>query len=70
MNAKEAYLSKPWLKYYPKGVPSEVDVPDISVPEIFDRQVDKYANKTALILPTLLVWRSATAAPVLFAGMP
>jgi len=49
MNAKEAYLSKPWLKYYPKGVPSEVDVPDISVPEIFDRQVDKYANKTALI---------------------
>jgi long-chain acyl-CoA synthetase len=49
MNAKEAYLSKPWLKYYPKGVPSEVGVPEISVSEIFDQGVNKYANKTALI---------------------
>jgi len=49
MDPKEYYLSKPWLKYYPKGVPSEVDVPEISVPELFDRMADKYANKTALI---------------------
>jgi hypothetical protein len=49
MNPKEIYLSKPWLKYYPKGVPSEVEVPEISVPELFDRMADKYADKTALI---------------------
>jgi len=49
MDPKELYLSKPWLKYYPKGVPSEVEVPEISVPELFDRMADKYANKTALI---------------------
>jgi len=49
MNAKEAYFSKPWLKYYPKGVPSEVDIPEISVPELFDRGADKFADKTALI---------------------
>jgi long-chain acyl-CoA synthetase len=49
MDPKEFYLSKPWLKYYPKGVPSEVDVPEISVPELFDRMADKYAGKTALI---------------------
>jgi long-chain acyl-CoA synthetase len=49
MGPKELYLSKPWLKYYPKGVPSEVDVPEISVPELFDRMADKYADKTALI---------------------
>ena len=49
MNPKELYLSKPWLKYYPKGVPSEVDVPEISVPALFDRMADKYADKTALI---------------------
>jgi long-chain acyl-CoA synthetase len=49
MDPKELYLSKPWLKYYPKGVPSDVDVPEISVPELFDRMADKYANKTALI---------------------
>jgi long-chain acyl-CoA synthetase len=49
MAPKELYLSKPWLKYYPKGVPSEVDVPEVSVPELFDQRADKYASKTALI---------------------
>src|SRR4030043_869707 len=49
MNPKELYLSKPWLKYYPKGVPSEVNVPEISVPALFDRMADKYAGKTALV---------------------
>jgi hypothetical protein len=37
MDAKEAYLSKPWLKYYPEGVPENVDIPDISVHELFDQ---------------------------------
>ncbi len=27
MDPKEYYLSKPWLTYYPDGVPAEVDVP-------------------------------------------
>lgn len=51
MNAdlKAAYLSKPWLKYYPDGVPEEIAIPDISVPELFDQMADKYENKTALI---------------------
>ena len=49
MDDKEAYLSKPWLKYYPEGVPENVDIPHISVPELLDQAVDKYSNKTALI---------------------
>ncbi|MBU0990455.1 MAG: AMP-binding protein [Proteobacteria bacterium] len=49
MNAKEAYAAKPWLKYYPEGVPEEVEIPDMSVPEAFDRMADKYGSKTALI---------------------
>ena len=49
MNAKEAYMSKPWLKYYPEGVPEGVDVPDLTVPELFDQTADKYESKTALI---------------------
>ena len=32
MNHKDAYLSKPWLKYYSQGVPAEIEVLDISVP--------------------------------------
>ncbi|MCJ7596411.1 MAG: AMP-binding protein [Desulfobacterales bacterium] len=49
MNAKEAYAAKPWLKYYPEGVPEEIEVPDVSVPEAFDQMADKYGSKTALI---------------------
>jgi long-chain acyl-CoA synthetase len=49
MNAKEAYMSKPWLKYYPKGVPKEVDPPIVSVPELFDQVAGKYGSKAALI---------------------
>ena len=49
MEPKEVYLSKPWLKYYPKGVPHEVEVPDKSVPQLFDEMADKYSGKAALI---------------------
>lgn len=49
MEPKDLYLSKPWLKYYPKGVLREVDVPEISVSELFDQKADKYPSKTALI---------------------
>jgi long-chain acyl-CoA synthetase len=49
MDAKSIYMSKPWLKYYPEGVPHEVDLPVISVPDIFDQVAGKYAGKTALV---------------------
>ncbi len=49
MDPKEFYLSKPWLKYYPKGGPVEVPIPEISVPELLDQRANKYAGKTALI---------------------
>ncbi|MEE8416718.1 MAG: AMP-binding protein, partial [Desulfobacterales bacterium] len=49
MDAKEAYMAKPWLKYYPEGVPEDVETPNVSVPEMFNQTVKKYGNKTALI---------------------
>jgi long-chain acyl-CoA synthetase len=49
MDAKSAYMSKPWLKYYPQGVPHEVDAPIVSVSDMVDQMVAKYAGKTALI---------------------
>ena len=49
MDAKKAYMEKPWLKYYPEAVPEEVDIPDVSVPQIFDQMAEKYRNKTALL---------------------
>jgi long-chain acyl-CoA synthetase len=49
MQPKEVYLSRPWLKYYPKGVSYEVNVPDTAVPDLFDQTAAKYRNHTALI---------------------
>ncbi len=49
MDIKEAYLSKPWLKHYPDGVPEAPQIPDLSVPELIDQLADKYANHAALI---------------------
>jgi len=49
MEPKEVYMSKPWLKFYPAGVPHEVDVPQASVPDLFDQMAAKYSGKAALI---------------------
>lgn len=49
MEVKEAYLSKPWLKYYPDDVPHEVDIPEISVTDAFDDMANQNNNKIALI---------------------
>ena len=49
MESKDVYLSKPWLDKYPKGVPHEVEVPEISVPDLFDQMADKHGNREALI---------------------
>jgi long-chain acyl-CoA synthetase len=49
MDAKALYMEKPWLKYYPEGVPEEVPTPEKSVPELFDEATDNYADKIALI---------------------
>ncbi len=49
MDAKEIYLSKPWLRYYPKGVPAEIEIPGQSIPELFDRVTEEFSGNDALI---------------------
>ncbi|RJR42007.1 MAG: AMP-dependent synthetase [Desulfobacteraceae bacterium] len=49
MDAKQAYLSKPWLRFYPEGVTEEVVIPNVSVPALFDQIAAKYGRRNALI---------------------
>lgn len=49
MEAKQAYFSKPWLQWYPPGVPEEVEIPRSSVSEVFGQIVKKWGERTALI---------------------
>jgi long-chain acyl-CoA synthetase len=49
MEAKDFYLSKPWLKFYPSGVPPTIELPEVPVTALFDRAAEKYGSRTALI---------------------
>ncbi|RJX34739.1 MAG: AMP-dependent synthetase [Desulfarculus sp.] len=49
MEAKDYYLSKPWLKFYPPGVSAEMEIPLKSIPQIFDETAAKWGDKPALI---------------------
>jgi long-chain acyl-CoA synthetase len=49
MDPKKFYLSKPWLKYYPKDVPPTVEIPDMAVPELLDEAAKKFGRRPAVI---------------------
>ena len=46
---KTVYHERPWLKFYPEGVPAEVEIPVQSLSEAFDAAVEKWQKKTAII---------------------
>ncbi|KAB2338591.1 long-chain fatty acid--CoA ligase [Cytobacillus depressus] len=41
-------MARPWLKHVPEGNPKEIDIPVISVPQLFAESVHKYSNHTAI----------------------
>jgi long-chain acyl-CoA synthetase len=43
------YQGKPWLKFYPTGVPEHSTYETICLPECLDRSASQYPEKTALI---------------------
>lgn len=46
----DIYKQRPWLKFYPEGVPAEVDEStEKSVPDAFDEWVERWKDKTALV---------------------
>jgi long-chain acyl-CoA synthetase len=49
MTVKSAYFERPWLKFYPQGVPQDVEIPVTSIPDAFDSVASRYSSRTALI---------------------
>jgi long-chain acyl-CoA synthetase len=49
MSAIDAYLAKPWLAHYQKGVPPEVEVPLKSVHQAFDEAASRDPGKPAVV---------------------
>ena len=48
MSNKAVYESRPWLKFYAKGVPPDVEIPLKSVVDIIDETTEKFKDKTAV----------------------
>jgi long-chain acyl-CoA synthetase len=46
---KAKYESRPWLKFYLKEVPPDIQIPEKSVVETFDESTDKWKDRTAII---------------------
>jgi long-chain acyl-CoA synthetase len=49
MDAKDKYLERPWIKFYPEGVPADVEIPERPLPEVFDEVAAKYSSRAAVI---------------------
>ncbi|MBM3118019.1 MAG: long-chain fatty acid--CoA ligase [Chloroflexi bacterium] len=46
---KAKYEARPWLKFYLKEVPPDVEIPEKSVVETFDESTDKWKDRTAIV---------------------
>ncbi len=49
MDAKAKYDEKPWLKFYPEGVPATIEIPERSLSDVFDEVAGKYSGRAAMI---------------------
>ncbi len=47
--ARAEYEKRPWLKWYPPGCPTDIEIPEKSIIEYFDEAVKKWGNKTATV---------------------
>jgi len=43
------YEKRPWIKWYAKDQPADVEIPKKSVPEIMDEAVEKWGNTNAVV---------------------
>ena len=49
MDARATYDARPWLSSYPEGIPANIEIPDRSLPEVFDEVADRYSDRPALV---------------------
>lgn len=49
MGAKGIYSEKPWLKFYPEGIPASINYEEICLHDVLDRTVKTYGDRDALI---------------------
>jgi len=48
-SSKAKYEARPWLQFYPKGIPPDVEIPQQSAAETFNEATEKWKDRTAII---------------------
>ncbi|MGH8868809.1 MAG: AMP-binding protein [Actinomycetes bacterium] len=43
-----AYDERPWLRWYPAGIPPEIDVPDVPLTRLLDDAAEQFPRRTAI----------------------
>lgn len=49
MASESIYEQRPWVKQYPAGVPADIEVPEVSLVEMFERACERWKKKTAIV---------------------
>lgn len=49
------YGEKPWFKLWPKNVPTTLEYPEITLPEVLERSANEYPNKPAIIFEDVAI---------------
>jgi long-chain acyl-CoA synthetase len=49
MGEQDIYSEKPWLKFYPEGIPASINYEEICLHDVLERTVSKYGKTDALI---------------------
>jgi long-chain acyl-CoA synthetase len=63
------YDDKPWLRYYPTGVPADVDVPDVPLTQLLDDAARRFPRRKAVaVLGRTLTYRQTVHQVDRFAG--
>ncbi|MDY6873970.1 MAG: long-chain fatty acid--CoA ligase [Chloroflexota bacterium] len=61
--------NKPWLKHYDRGVPAEIDIPDVSLVDLLADAVEAYGSETCLIYAqTSMTYREVYDGVIRFAA--
>ena len=49
MEDRTRYYERPWLKFYPEGIPADIEIPNKSLPQVFDEVAERYSGRDAII---------------------
>jgi len=48
MDIRDLYLSRPWRRFYPEGLPDPLEIPPVTLPRLFAERAARHAGRAAV----------------------